>query len=52
VRKGAPGVRIESLPALPLMPDISHGRLHLQGAHCERLPGDGWDDYVHPFRPL
>jgi hypothetical protein len=45
-------VRIETLPALPLMADISHGRLHLQGAHCERLPGDGWDDYVHPFRPL
>jgi alkylation response protein AidB-like acyl-CoA dehydrogenase len=52
VRNGAPGVRIEPLPALPLMPDISHGRLHLQGAHCERLPGDGWDDYVKPFRTL
>ncbi|MFP6847379.1 MAG: acyl-CoA dehydrogenase [Pseudomonas sp.] len=52
VRNGAPGVRIEALPALPLMPDISHGRLHLQGAHCERLPGDGWDDYVKPFRTL
>ncbi|MEK8079074.1 acyl-CoA dehydrogenase [Pseudomonas sp. XK-1] len=52
VRNGAPGVQIETLPALPLMPDISHGRLHLQGAHCERLPGDGWDDYVKPFRTL
>ncbi|WP_298187433.1 acyl-CoA dehydrogenase [uncultured Pseudomonas sp.] len=52
VRNGAPGVRIETLPALPLMPDISHGRLHLQGAHCERLPGDGWAAYVKPFRTL
>ncbi len=52
VRNGAAGVRIEVLPALPLMPDVSHGRLHLQGAHCERLPGDGWDDYVKPFRTL
>lgn len=52
VRTGAPGVRVEVLPALPLMPDISHGRLHLQGAHCERLAGDGWDDYVKPFRTL
>ena len=52
VRQGAPGVRIEALPALPLMPDVSHGRLHLQGAHCERLPGDGWDAYVKPFRTL
>ncbi|WP_415753419.1 acyl-CoA dehydrogenase [Pseudomonas leptonychotis] len=52
VRNGAPGVRIETLPALPLMPDVSHGRLHLQGAHCERLPGDGWAAYVKPFRTL
>jgi alkylation response protein AidB-like acyl-CoA dehydrogenase len=52
VRNGAPGVHIEALPALPLMPDVSHGRLHLQGAHCERLPGDGWDEYVRPFRTL
>ena len=52
VRNGAPGVRIETLPALPLMPEISHGRLHLQGAQCERLAGDGWDDYVKPFRTL
>ena len=52
VRNGAPGVQIETLPALPLMPDVSHGRLHLQGAQCERLAGDGWDDYVKPFRTL
>ncbi|WNF46003.1 acyl-CoA dehydrogenase [Pseudomonas sp. SG20056] len=52
VRNGAPGVLIETLPALPLMPDVSHGRLHLQGAQCERLAGDGWDDYVKPFRTL
>lgn len=52
VRNGAPGVQIEALPALSLMPEISHGRLHLHGAHCERLPGDGWDAYVKPFRTL
>lgn len=52
VRSGDPGVRIEPLPALPLMPDISHGRLHLQQAHCERLPGDGWDAYAKPFRSI
>ena len=52
VRNGDPGVRIEPLPALPLMPDIGHARLHLQDAHCERLAGDGWDDYVKPFRSL
>ncbi len=52
VRNGDPGVRVEPLPALPLMPDIGHARLHLQGAHCERLAGDGWDDYVKPFRSI
>lgn len=52
VRQGAPGMRIEALPALPLMPDIGHARLHLDQAQCERLAGDGWDDYVKPFRTL
>ncbi|WXL24956.1 acyl-CoA dehydrogenase family protein [Ectopseudomonas mendocina] len=52
VRNGDPGVKIEPLPALPLMPDIGHARLHLNDAHCERLPGDGWSDYVKPFRTL
>ncbi|WP_137819908.1 acyl-CoA dehydrogenase family protein [Pseudomonas sp. 2FG] len=49
---GAPGVRIEPLPALSLMPDIGHARLHLDGAQCERLAGDGWAAYVKPFRSL
>lgn len=52
VRNGDPGVRIETLPALPLMPDVSHGRLYLDSAHCERLAGDGWDAYAKPFRTI
>ncbi|AIG05215.1 acyl-CoA dehydrogenase [Pseudomonas fluorescens] len=52
VLAGEPGVRVEPLPAIPLMPDISHGRVYLDHAACERLPGDGWDDYVKPFRTL
>lgn len=52
VRQGAPGVRIEALPALALMPDIGHARLHLEQAQCERLAGDGWNDYVKPFRSI
>lgn len=52
VYPGEPGVTVEKLPALPLMPDISHGRLHLDGALCELLAGDGWDAYVKPFRTL
>ena len=47
-----PGVRVEKLPPMPLMPDISHGRLYLDNALCELLAGDGWDAYVKPFRTL
>ncbi|MHC8306924.1 acyl-CoA dehydrogenase middle domain-containing protein [Pseudomonas sp. PB3P13] len=47
-----PGVRVEKLPPIPLMPDISHGRLVLDDAQCELLAGDGWDAYVKPFRTL
>jgi len=52
VYPGEPGVTVEKLPALPLMPDISHGRLQLDNALCELLAGDGWDAYVKPFRTL
>jgi hypothetical protein len=47
-----PGVRLEKLPAIALMPDISHGRLFLDNTLCELLAGDGWDAYVKPFRTL
>ncbi|WP_024618439.1 acyl-CoA dehydrogenase family protein [Pseudomonas kilonensis] len=49
---GEPGVTLEKLPAIALMPDISHGRVLLDGALCELLAGDGWDAYVKPFRTL
>ncbi|UVK99915.1 acyl-CoA dehydrogenase family protein [Pseudomonas sp. B21-048] len=47
-----PGVRLEKLAPMPLMPDIGHGRLFLDNALCELLAGDGWDAYVKPFRTL
>ena len=47
-----PGVRLEKLPAIALIPDISHGKLFLDNALCELLAGDGWDAYVKPFRTL
>ncbi|MEA1031429.1 acyl-CoA dehydrogenase [Pseudomonas sp. N-137] len=52
VYPGEPGVTLEKLPAIALMPDISHGRVLLDGALCELLAGDGWDAYVKPFRTL
>ncbi|EIK98088.1 hypothetical protein PMM47T1_02444 [Pseudomonas sp. M47T1] len=52
VYPGEAGVRLEPLPPIALMPEISHSRLHLDSALCERLAGDGWDAYVKPFRSL
>ncbi|GIZ11105.1 acyl-CoA dehydrogenase [Pseudomonas sp. NCCP-436] len=52
LHRGAPGVQVVPFPALPLMPDIGHARLHLEQAQGERLAGDGWTDYVRPFRTL
>ncbi|RII79416.1 acyl-CoA dehydrogenase middle domain-containing protein [Pseudomonas monteilii] len=52
VYPGEPGVTLEPLPTLPLMPEVGHGRLVLEQAACELLAGDGWDAYVKPFRSL
>ncbi|WP_043203177.1 acyl-CoA dehydrogenase [Pseudomonas putida] len=52
VYPGEPGVTLEPLPTLPLMPEVGHGRLLLEQATCELLAGDGWDAYVKPFRSL
>jgi len=52
VYAGEPGVVLEALPPIALMPDVSHGRVVLDGAPCELLAGDGWDAYVKPFRTL
>ncbi|MCG6576651.1 acyl-CoA dehydrogenase [Pseudomonas sp. AF32] len=52
VYAGEPGVTLEKLPPMALMPDISHGRVVLDSAPCELLAGDGWDAYVKPFRTL
>ncbi|MDR6714818.1 hypothetical protein J2W83_004455 [Pseudomonas hunanensis] len=52
VYPGEPGVTLEALPTLPLMPEVGHARVQLQHAACELLAGDGWDAYVKPFRSL
>lgn len=51
-KTNVPGIRLERLPPLPFMPDIDHARLYLQEVPVEQLPGDGWSDYVKPFRTI
>lgn len=48
----AAGVRVEPGPTLPMLPDVPHARLLLDQAVARRLPGDGWADYIKPFRTL
>jgi len=52
VRPDSAGVQLETGRLLPLVPDIPHARLRLEQARGERLDGDGWNDYVKPFRSL
>lgn len=50
-----PGVRLIPLPPLPFAPDVSHGsvrfeQVRVSAAQC--LPGDGYSNYVKPFRTI
>lgn len=49
------GMRLEALPETPFVPEIPHGKLHLEGVRVERdevLQGDGYEDYLKPFRTV
>ncbi len=50
VEPSGAGVSLVAGPDLPIVPDIAHGRLSLEQAAGRRLPGDGWSEYVKPFR--
>lgn len=51
IRADAPGVTIEASPAA-FVPEIAHARVTLDGVAGEVLPGDGYADYVKPFRTI
>ena len=49
------GIAIERLPDLPFAPDVSHGRASFTNVEVsadQLLPGDGYADYVKPFRTI
>ena len=55
VPAGRTGVRLEPSPPASFVPEIPHARLVLDGARvtdAEILPGDGYDDYLKPFRTV
>lgn len=49
------GISINSLKDIPFIPEISHGELDLNKVRLSEsqiLPGDGYTDYIKPFRTL
>lgn len=55
VDRNAGGVSLEPLPELPFVPEISHAVARFEGVVVDPariLPGDGYADYVKPFRTV
>ena len=49
------GVSLAELPPIPFVPEIPHARVELSDVavdSAERMPGDGYLDYVKPFRTV
>jgi hypothetical protein len=50
-----PGVTLTSRPPLPFVPELGHVQVDFEAAAIgadEVLPGDGYDDFVKPFRTI
>lgn len=55
VETDQPGVAIQILPPLPFAPDALHGSVRFDQVvitPAQRLPGDGYAQYVKPFRTI
>lgn len=49
------GVLLQKLSETPFVPEVPHASVRLEGVEAlesERLPGDGYLDYVKPFRTI
>lgn len=56
VPSDAEGVSLEALPPPPFVPEVPHARATFRAVRlpggAARLEGDGWSDYVKPFRTV
>ena len=52
VDRDAPGLVFEPLGETPFVPEISHATLRLEGARGRVLEGDGYTQYLKPFRTI
>jgi len=55
VDRNAPGIEISPMAGLPFVPEISHGTVVFRNVSIpgeDVLPGDGYRDYIRPFRTI
>lgn len=55
IRREDPGVAIQAMTGLPFVPEISHGTMTFTDVRLrdgDILPGDGYLDYIRPFRTI
>ncbi|MCP4756407.1 MAG: acyl-CoA dehydrogenase [Proteobacteria bacterium] len=55
LKRDTPGLTINPMKDLPYIPEISHGTVSLEEveiADAQLLPGDGYSEYVKPFRTI
>lgn len=55
VASSLPGLKIENMPATRFVPEVPHARLQFEDLQLhdrEIFPGDGYDEYVKPFRTV
>ncbi|MFI2476884.1 acyl-CoA dehydrogenase family protein [Nocardia xishanensis] len=52
VETSAPGVTVTDLPAPPFAPEIPHATVTFVDAPAIVLPGDGYTDFLKPFRTI
>jgi len=55
VDSNAPGLKIENMPATKFVPEVPHAQLQFDGVKVkdgDLLEGDGYDEYVKPFRTV
>jgi len=55
VDRNAPGIEIVPMAGLPFVPEISHGTVAFHNVSVsdgDVLPGDGYRDYIRPFRTI
>jgi hypothetical protein len=53
VSSNAPGLKIQSMPETRFVPEVPHAQLQFENAKVDALlPGDGYDQYVKPFRTV